>query len=233
MISITPAGKSEKEILSFFMKVKEILDPGGLIIYPTDTLYGIGASIYNEEGIEKVYWAKRRPPTLPLSVAVHTASQINHLAVVEGENLKSFLDDLFPSKTTVLLPKRENISSVLTGGSSSIGIRVPDSRFTRKLLEHTGPLSSTSVNLHGKPGEPLSGDIEKMDEIIAHVDLLIKSPELDEKLTHTKMSSGSTIIQIDGKSIKIKREGEMGIDDIFNIAKRWGFTLEGPTAGPQ
>jgi len=226
MISITPADKDEKEILSYFQKAKEILDHGGLIIYPTDTLYGIGASIYNENGIEKVYRGKRRPLTLPLSAAVHAASQIGHLAVVEGENLKNFLSELFPSKTTVLLPRREEISPALTGGSSIIGIRVPASKFTRNLLQHTGPLTSTSVNLHGEPGEPRSCDIEEMDEIISHVDLLIKSRELDEKLERTKLKSGSTIIGISGNRIEIKREGEMEIADISSIAERWGFALE-------
>jgi len=225
MISITPSGKSENEILSFFLKVKEILDHGGLIIYPTDTLYGIGASIYNEKGIQKVYQAKRRPLTLPLSAAVHAVSQIGRLAVVEGKNLKSFLEDLFPSKTTVLLPKREEISPALTGGSSIIGIRVPNSIFTRNLLQHTGPLTSTSVNLHNEPGEPLSRDIEKMEKIITRVDLLIKSRELDEKLEIANVRAGSTIIQMAGNSIEIMREGEMSIADIFTVAKRWGFTL--------
>jgi len=82
------------------------------------------------------------------------------------------------------------------------------------------------VNLHGEPGEPRSCDIEEMDEIISHVDLLIKSRELDEKLERTKLKSGSTIIGISGNRIEIKREGEMEIADISSIAERWGFALE-------
>ncbi len=225
MISFTLNSTDENEILLLFAKAKEILDHGGLIIYPTDTLYGIGASIYNEKGIEKVFQAKRRPRTLPLSAAVHSASQIDRLAMVEGKNLKSLLYELFPSKTTVLLPKKEEISPVLTGGSSIIGIRVPDNSFTRNLLEFTGPLTSTSVNLHGEKVEPLSGDIEKMDEIINHVDLFIKSKELDEKLEQYKEKSGSTIINMANKSIEIIREGEMKNADISLITRRWGFDL--------
>ncbi|MDP6155223.1 MAG: L-threonylcarbamoyladenylate synthase [Candidatus Thermoplasmatota archaeon] len=225
MISITLADKEENEILSYFSMAKEILDQGGLIIYPTDTLYGIGASIYNEKGIEKVFRAKKRPLNLPLSAAIHAASQIYRLAMVEGEKLKYFLEDLFPSKTTVLLPKKEEISMSLTGGSNFIGVRVPDSMFTRNLLEHTGPITSTSVNLHGELLEPLSGDIEKMNEIIAHADLLIKSRGLDEKLTESKERSGSTIIKIVHNSIEIIREGEMKNTDIFSITRRWGFEL--------
>ena len=73
--------------------------------------------------------------------------------------------------------------------------------------------------------EPLSGDIEKMNEIIAHADLLIKSRGLDEKLTESKERSGSTIIKIVHNSIEIIREGEMKNTDIFSITRRWGFEL--------
>ena len=199
------------------------MDNGGLVIYPTDTLYGLGASIYSEEGIRKIFHLKKRPASSPLSVAVSSISDIDNIASIDETNLRGFLEEIFPSKITVLLRRRDEVSRLLTGGTGHIGVRVPDELSSRKLLQITGPLTTTSVNLHGSTGNLRSEEIERLSEIAHKVDMFIKSEKLDNKLYRKTPPQGSTIISFIENKIEIIRKGEMKITDILRIGAKWGF----------
>ncbi len=225
MITFTLEHQNNTEIVSYLNTVKEIVEGSGLIIYPTDTLYGLGASIYCERGIEKVFSAKQRPLTLPLSVALPHTSWIEEVAVVEDQDILNFIEELLPAPITVVLPKKRGLPEMLTGGSDLIGVRIPATAFSRRLLETTGPLTSTSVNVHGEPEQISSEEIEAMDGIATLVKMFIKSEELDLKLTEKRKNPGSTVFQITGNEIGIIRHGEAEPQIIEAIGRRWGFRL--------
>ena len=226
MITFTLEHHNNTDIVSYLNTAKEIVEDSGLIIYPTDTLYGLGASIYDETGIERVFKAKRRPLSLPLSVALSHPSRIEEVAVVENQNILNFIEELLPSPVTVVLPRKQGLPRTLTGGGDLIGLRIPAMPFLRRLLEVTGPLTTTSVNIHGEPGQFPSKDIEAMDGITSFVDMLIKSEELDLKLAEKRKKPGSTVFGISGNRISIIRHGETESHLIEAIGKRWGFRLE-------
>jgi len=225
MISFTLEHQDEKSLHALFYRAKAIVEIGGLIIYPTDTIYGLGASIYSEAGIRKIFRAKKRPMTAPLSVAVPSFSEISSIASVDDENLRGFLEEVFPSRITAILKRKEAVSALLTAGTDLIGVRIPDDPFSRELLEFTGPLTTTSVNLHGEPGDLCSGEIEGSGEMTSDVDIFVKSERLDDKLRKKSSSQGSTIIAFSKEKIEIIRRGDMKISEIMGIGAKWNFHL--------
>ena len=222
MKTIKLFSNNHKQIINQTIKT---LKSGGLIIYPTDTLYGLGASIYDEKGIGKVFSVKQRPLTLPLSVALPHTSWIEEVAVVENPEILNFIEELLPAPVTVILPKKQGLPDVLTGGSDLIGVRVPATAFSRRLLETTGPLTTTSVNVHGEPGQISSEEIEAIKGIASLADMFIRSEELDLKLTEKRKYPGSTVFRISGNGISIMRHGEAEPQFIEAVGRRRGFHL--------
>jgi L-threonylcarbamoyladenylate synthase len=120
---------------------------GSIIIYPTDTVYGIGVNVFNEEAILKVYNIKKRPLNKPLSICVSRIEDIKHVAHLD-EDIKTIIRKILPGPFTIILKKKDNISPLLTAGSDKIGIRIPDSIVCRDLSIEF-PITSTSANLSG------------------------------------------------------------------------------------
>ena len=99
------------------------LKEGKIILYPTDTVYGIGANIFDPKAVQKVYEIKKRPLNKPLSVCVSKIEDIEKIAYL-NKDLKKLISNIFPGPFTVILKKKENISPILTAGGEKIGIRI-------------------------------------------------------------------------------------------------------------
>ena len=132
----------------------QIVRGGGLVAYPTETVYGIGALASDTAAIEKVFREKKRPEALPLSIAVASLEMMRTVAFVERED---FVRRFLPGPVTVILRKRDVLPDALTGGSPFVGIRYPDHAMALDLIGRTGPITSTSANLHGRP-DPVTAE---------------------------------------------------------------------------
>jgi L-threonylcarbamoyladenylate synthase len=126
---------------------------GGVIAYPTDTLWGLGASITHAKAVRKVFDLKKRPLDQPLSIAVASVADIERYAIVTPTARKLF--ELLPGPMTLILEKRAMVPSILTGGRTEVGIRVPAHDDCLRLLRQTDAITTTSANLHDG-GEPTS-----------------------------------------------------------------------------
>jgi L-threonylcarbamoyladenylate synthase len=120
---------------------------GSIIIYPTDTVYGIGANVFDEKAILKVFSIKKRPLNKPLSICISKIEDIKHVAQMDVKT-ETIMRNLLPGPFTIILKKNNNISSLLTAGSDKIGIRIPDNRICMD-LSRDFPITSTSANLSG------------------------------------------------------------------------------------
>lgn len=130
-------------------KAVTILMHDGLVIYPTETLYGLGADAFSDEAIIRVYEAKKRPLGMPISIAVSDFDMLAAVAWVRPE-MEAFLDEFLPGPVTVILPARNTVPEILTGGTGMIGIRMPAHEVARRLIERfDAPITATSANLHG------------------------------------------------------------------------------------
>ena len=126
-----------------------VLMHDGLIIYPTDTLYGLGADAFSDEAIEKVYEAKKRDLSKPISIAV---SDFEMLAAVSPINrfAEEFIEKFLPGPVTVVVPARKMLPAMLTGGTGMIGIRIPAHDLALQIIERfDAPITATSANLSG------------------------------------------------------------------------------------
>jgi L-threonylcarbamoyladenylate synthase len=126
-----------------------VLMHDGIIIYPTDTLYGLGADAFSDEAIEKVYEAKKRDLAKPISLAV---SDFEMLAAVSriDRSMEAFIEKFLPGPVTVIVPARKTIPDILTGGAGMIGIRIPAHGVALQIIERfDAPITATSANLSG------------------------------------------------------------------------------------
>ena len=130
-------------------KAVSVLMHDGIIIYPTETVYGLGADALSDEAIFHVYEAKKRPLGMPISIAVSDFDMLSAVARVEP-SMHGFIETFLPGPVTIILPARRLIPDILTGGTGMIGIRMPAHDTALQIIERfDAPITATSANLHG------------------------------------------------------------------------------------
>ncbi|MCY4132830.1 MAG: L-threonylcarbamoyladenylate synthase [Nitrospira sp.] len=135
---------------SFFVPIADLVHRGGLLAVGTESSYALAASVSNPTALDRVINAKGRPSGKPLLVLIGERSQFDSLAGPVPSWVRLMVDEFWPGPLTVVVPAQKEMSSVLTAGTGTIGIREPAPAFLRALLRHTGPLTGTSANLSGQ-----------------------------------------------------------------------------------
>ena len=130
-------------------KAVSVLMHDGIVVYPTETVYGLGADAFSDEAILKISEAKKRPVAMPISIAVSDFDMLEAVARVEP-GMQAFLTTFLPGPVTVVLPARRTVPAILTGGTGMIGIRMPAHDLALQLIaKFDAPITATSANLHG------------------------------------------------------------------------------------
>ena len=176
-----------------------------VIIFPTDTVYGIGTSIYNIEGINRIYSIKHRPANKPLACLCSSLKQIEEVAFVD-ESAKKLIEKFLPGALTIILESKPEIKGLI--GYETIGVRIPNHSIAFKLLEANGPMLTTSVNDSG------NAPLNEYDDICD-----IYSDLVDEiyDTNTTSSNKASTVVSIISGKVEILREGEISIESIEKI----------------
>jgi L-threonylcarbamoyladenylate synthase len=133
--------------LEFLNKIKKVLDDGGIIVFPTNTLYGLGASIYSEIGMERLNEIKKRPPGMPFSIMA-TGTHIESMCHIP-EKARDFMTS-GDRRITAILPAGDVAPAMLVH-NDTLAVRHPCSELTKSLVEFVGPITATSANMHGMP----------------------------------------------------------------------------------
>lgn len=132
---------------------------GDLVVYPTETVYGLGADALAPAAVERVFAAKRRDRADPVSMA--TPSVDAALAYVRpSARTRAFMDAFLPGPVTVVCPRREGVPDALTAGRDRVGVRVPDHDLALTLLARVAPLTATSANVSGRPAARRPADLD-------------------------------------------------------------------------
>ncbi|MGM0397473.1 MAG: L-threonylcarbamoyladenylate synthase [Halobacteriota archaeon] len=132
---------------------------GRLVVYPTETVYGLGADALDEAAIERVFAAKRRDHEKPVSLAVPTVDRaFEYVDATDRE--ATFMREFLPGPVTVVVAKRDPVPDVLTGGRQRVGVRVPDHDLARSLLDAVAPITATSANVSGTPSVTDPDDLD-------------------------------------------------------------------------
>jgi L-threonylcarbamoyladenylate synthase len=150
------------------------IEGGGLAVYPTETVYGLGANALDAETVEAVFDAKRRPRDDPLSFAFPDVdSALDHVRV--GDTERAFMDEFLPGPVTVVCEKRASVPEELTGGRDRVGVRIPDNEVALALLERVAPVTATSANVSGRPSVTDPAGLD--DDLLADVDAVLDGGE--------------------------------------------------------
>ena len=174
----------------------DIIKSGGTVVYPTETVYGLGAAAFSEDAVRKVYKIKRRDFSQPISITVSSFEMLHKIAYIDSESLK-IITELLPGPVTVLLKKKEIVPDVLNAASGVIGVRFPDNEIAIRIIKETGPITATSANLSGR-NPPTC-----VEEVEIKADIIINGGKC-------KYSMPSTVVDMTraaAKEIKIRREG--------------------------
>ncbi|MFB6128798.1 MAG: L-threonylcarbamoyladenylate synthase [Halorhabdus sp.] len=137
----------------------DVVRAGGVVVYPTETVYGLGADALDPDAVEAVFAAKRRDRDDPLSLAVPTVeAALDYVSPSPTE--ERFMHEFLPGPVTIVVERADVVPDVLTGGRERVGVRVPDHDLARALLERTGPLTATSANVSGRPSVTHLADLD-------------------------------------------------------------------------
>ncbi|MFB6216408.1 MAG: L-threonylcarbamoyladenylate synthase [Candidatus Aenigmatarchaeota archaeon] len=184
-------------------KARKTIEKGGLVVYPTETAYGIAADALNKEAVENVYEAKNRPRNKGLTVIVKNIEQADRYANI-SEDERKIVESFMPGPLTLIVEKKENVPDNL---NDKFVFRISSSKIARKLAEN-GPITATSANISG---EDTSYSVEDISEdLLDKVDYVLDAGLLEEGPT-------STIVEIIDSEVTVHREGPIKKKEIEKV----------------
>lgn len=192
-----------------------ILQGGGLVVFPTETVYGLGGNGLSSQAAQKIYAAKGRPSDNPLIIHVHHPAEADKYALT-GDLYCRLAAAFMPGPLTVILPKRDNIPYATTGGLDTVAVRCPDHPVAHALLEVCGvPVAAPSANLSGSPSPTCASHV--IADLSGRVDMIIDGGQCEIGLE-------STIVKIDhdheGEYLTLLRPGAITADALTCVCER-------------
>lgn len=176
-----------------------ILAEGGLVAFPTETVYGLGADALNADAVGRVYAAKGRPSDNPMIVHISRKEDMLKLTTELSTDMEKLMDNFWPGPMTMIVPRLDTIPDTTTGGLETVGIRMPSSETARKLIEFSGcPVAAPSANLSGKPSPTTAQHV--IDDLDGRVDAIICGENCEVGIE-------STVIDVTEETPMILRPG--------------------------
>jgi L-threonylcarbamoyladenylate synthase len=179
---------------------------GRVIALPTDTLYGLGCNPFSADAVARVFEVKGRAADQPLPLIASDAAQVaSELGVMSGAG-RRLAERFWPGPLTLVLIAPATLAREVTGGTGTVGVRVPDNVVARAICEATGyPITATSANVSG---EPPTDDPDIVEQSLgSRIDLLIDAGQ-------TPGGAPSTIVDVSGSSVRLVRDGAISWKDI-------------------
>jgi len=190
------------QVLSHALK---ILRDGGLVAFPTDTVYGVGALVFDEKAVESIYAAKERPVEKAIPVLLGDAEDIGQVAEEIPLFASRLIERFWPGPLTVLVPKKLSVP-VVVSATSTVGVRVPDHDVARSLLRVAGPMAVTSANISSQPSPTTAEEVHQ--QLGGRIALIVDGGR-------TPGGVPSTLVDCTGTEIQILREGPLSRDDLL------------------
>jgi len=205
IIKINPINPDPEKINKAAVKIRD----GGIIIFPTRSLYGLGVNIFDLDALKNIFKIKQRMFNKPVSVLVAKEEDVADLVKNIPDAAKKIIKIFWPGQITIVFEANNNIHSILTARTGKIGIRLPEQKVARALLHAVNtPITGTSANISGKPGcyniKDLDSSIKDQSEYILDSGVL-------------KGGTGSTVIDVTVNPVKILREGSVSSKEIFSV----------------
>ena len=214
--------KTSKENI---IKAAEEIKRGGIVAFPTETVYGLGADCTNPLAVSKIFEAKNRPSFNPLIVHVHHAKSVDNIAYIDNDNVEKIIDKFWPGPLTIVLPKKEVIPEIVTAGHSTVAVRMPSHPVALELIELSGTsIAAPSANSFGFLSPTHAVHVEK--QLGSKVNIILDGGE-----SHVGVES--TIIEFVENKVKILRPGGLALEEIKKVVPEVEYTnrvLDAPNA---
>ena len=183
-----------------------ILQAGGLVAFPTDTVYGVGALAFDGKAIESIYAAKDRPIEKAIPILISDFSELDTVGIDIPKSANKLASRFWPGPLTILVPKRGGLPESVSA-TSTVGVRVPDHQVARALLRAAGPMAVTSANISGGQS-PVSAE-EVFEQLAGRIPLIIDAGK-------TPGGVPSTLVDCTGTELKVLREGPISLGDLLS-----------------
>jgi L-threonylcarbamoyladenylate synthase len=205
----TASSKAPNKAAEDLSAAVQVLKGGGVIVFPTETLYGLGADALNDAAVEKVFQLKGRDPRNPIPVLVADQDMLHTLVAKVSTTAQKLMERYWPGPLTLVLPGRKNIPKPLCNPTGGVGVRISSQPIATLLVNGLcRPLTATSANPSGK--EPARTLQVAKNYFANRVDVFVDGGTLTSK-------SGSTVVEVMENSIKIIREGEINAYELRQI----------------
>lgn len=196
----------EKETIK---EAAKIIKEGGTVAFPTETVYGLGANCFDEEAIDKIFLAKGRPQDNPLILHVSNVEQVYTLVESVSERAKMLMERFWPGPLTLIFNKSEKVSKKVTGGLSTVAIRMPNHKVALSLIEESGvPIAAPSANLSGRPSPTEASHV--IEDLFGKIDMIIDGGRVN-------IGVESTVLDISVEIPTILRPGRVTIEDLLQV----------------
>ncbi len=207
---------------SVIEEATSILKHGGSIVYPTDTVYGLGVNPFDDFAVKRLFRIKKRPANKPVPLIVKSIAMAKKLAYIDarptsrsglrGASKEKILRSLWPGPVSAVLYKRYVVSSLISAGTSTVSLRMPDNQLCLDLIKaFNGPITSTSANISGEPAMNNPQAIyDRFQKEVYKPDLIIDGGVL-------KTSQPSTVLDLTGDRPRVSRVGPVKLEDLKKI----------------
>jgi L-threonylcarbamoyladenylate synthase len=186
-------------------RAQEVLQEGGLVAFPTDTVYGVGTLAFNAAAVRSIYIAKDRPDDKAIPVLIGDSTDLEKVTQEIPEAASRLAARFWPGPLTLVVSKRPDLPETVSA-TPTVGVRVPDHALARKLLSAAGPMAVTSANLSGQPSPSTAQEV--LAQLGGRIALIIDGGK-------TPGGIPSTVVDCSGQEIRILREGPILKDQIW------------------
>ena len=202
-------GKHFSDIQQQIERSISILRQGGIVAYPTDTVYGLGAGVSLPQAVERVYKVKERPANMPLPLLLADKSQVAKVAESVPPIAWVLIDNFLPGALTIVLAKSNSVPALITAGGTTIAVRIPAHPVPVALIEGLGtPMVGTSANISGKPSLLTADEVHS--QLGNKVDLIIDGGRCPG-------GKESTIVDVSGETPVVLREGAISREELEQV----------------
>ena len=192
-----------------FSVAGDIIKRGGIVAFPTETVYGLGANAYDEIAVKKIYAAKGRPSDNPLIVHLADIKDMPKVAREITQNAQKLIKKFAPGPFTLILKKQSDIPNMVTAGLDTVGVRIPKDTAAREFIKAAGvPIAAPSANISGKPSPTKAEHV--IADLFGKVDAIIAGE-------NSSVGVESTIIDVTGEIPVILRPGGITAEDIISV----------------
>jgi L-threonylcarbamoyladenylate synthase len=192
-------------------KAAQIIKDGGIVAFPTETVYGLGADVFNTKAIEKIFNIKERPFFDPLIVHISEIKQLELLVKKVDERVLKLAEKFWPGPLTIVTEKNKNVPDLVTANLPTVAVRMPNHRAALQLIQQAGtPIAAPSANKFGMLSPTNARHVLKQ---LKNIDFIIDDG-------NTEVGIESTVISLNKEGFKLLRPGVISQQDLSTIIKR-------------